>query len=104
MASQSVPVVEMTAIECHLERSLRLVVVPGLGQAVLVITDPKDQPANVQNAVRIMHLARTLEQQMSSNDVRGSIANSTCAFGSRMAFIVPLRTRCQFQSSTSRMP
>ena len=36
----------------------------GRKQAVLVITDPKDQPANVQNAVRIMHLARTLEQQI----------------------------------------
>jgi predicted AAA+ superfamily ATPase len=35
----------------------------GRKQAVLVITDPKDQPANAQNAARIMQLARTLEQQ-----------------------------------------
>ncbi len=32
-------------------------------QAVLVITDPKDQPADAQNAVRLERLARTIEQQ-----------------------------------------
>lgn len=32
-------------------------------QTVLVITDPKDQPANVQGAARLQQLARTLEQQ-----------------------------------------
>ena len=32
-------------------------------QTVLVITDPKDQPANAQGAARLAHLARVLEQQ-----------------------------------------
>lgn len=32
-------------------------------QAVLVITDPKDQPANAQDAARLQQLARTIEQQ-----------------------------------------
>lgn len=32
-------------------------------QTVLVITDPKDQPANAQGAARLAHLARMLEQQ-----------------------------------------
>ena len=32
-------------------------------QTVLVITDPKDQPANAQGAARLAHLARILEQQ-----------------------------------------
>jgi hypothetical protein len=32
-------------------------------QTVLVITDPKDQPANAQGAARLAHLARLLEQQ-----------------------------------------
>ncbi|MTW18316.1 DUF499 domain-containing protein [Rhodoplanes serenus] len=32
-------------------------------QTVLVITDPKDQPANAQGAARLQHLARILEQQ-----------------------------------------
>ncbi|PZW41844.1 putative AAA+ superfamily ATPase [Humitalea rosea] len=32
-------------------------------QTVLVITDPKDQPANAQGAARLQHLARMLEQQ-----------------------------------------
>lgn len=32
-------------------------------QVVLVISDPKDQPANAQGAARLAHLARMLEQQ-----------------------------------------
>lgn len=32
-------------------------------QAVLVITDPKDQPADATNAARLEHLARMIEQQ-----------------------------------------
>lgn len=32
-------------------------------QAVLVITDPKDQPADAENAARLAHLARVIEQQ-----------------------------------------
>jgi hypothetical protein len=32
-------------------------------QTVLVITDPKDQPANARNAARLAHLAHILEQQ-----------------------------------------
>ncbi|MBB5688600.1 hypothetical protein FHS88_000716 [Roseomonas alkaliterrae] len=32
-------------------------------QAVLVITDPKDQPADAENAARLEHLARMIEQQ-----------------------------------------
>src|SRR5262245_15980707 len=32
-------------------------------QAVLVITDPKDQPADAENAARLGHLARIIEQQ-----------------------------------------
>jgi len=32
-------------------------------RAVLVITDPKDQPADVENAVRLENLARMIEQQ-----------------------------------------
>jgi hypothetical protein len=32
-------------------------------QAVLVITDPKDQPADAKNAARLEHLARVIEQQ-----------------------------------------
>lgn len=32
-------------------------------QTVLVITDPKDQPANAQGAARLAHLARMIEQQ-----------------------------------------
>ncbi|MGA9867723.1 MAG: DUF499 domain-containing protein [Acetobacteraceae bacterium] len=35
----------------------------GRRQAVLVITDPKDQPADVENAARLERLARTIEQQ-----------------------------------------
>ncbi|WP_287359318.1 DUF499 domain-containing protein [Mesorhizobium sp.] len=32
-------------------------------QAVLVITDPKDQPADSENAAKLEHLARVIEQQ-----------------------------------------
>jgi hypothetical protein len=37
--------------------------VTGRAQAVLVITDPKDQPSNAANTARLMRLAREFEQQ-----------------------------------------
>jgi hypothetical protein len=37
--------------------------VTGRPQAVLVITDPKDQPSNADNAQKLMRLARDFEQQ-----------------------------------------
>jgi hypothetical protein len=37
--------------------------VTGRPQAVLVITDPKDQPSNADNADKLMRLARDFEQQ-----------------------------------------
>jgi hypothetical protein len=37
--------------------------VTGRPQAVLVITDPKDQPSNADNAAKLMRLARDFEQQ-----------------------------------------
>lgn len=40
-----------------------ITVVTGRPQAVLVITDPKDQPSGVENAARLMRLARELQEQ-----------------------------------------
>jgi Protein of unknown function (DUF499) len=44
---------------------LRILITAMVGrpQAVLVITDPKDQPSNADNAAKLMRLAREFEQQ-----------------------------------------
>jgi predicted AAA+ superfamily ATPase len=44
---------------------LRILITAMIGrpQAVLVITDPKDQPSNADNAAKLMRLAREFEQQ-----------------------------------------
>ena len=58
-------------------------------QAVLVITDPKDQPADAKNAARLATLARTIEQQTGrSATVIEPIGNETAQVIIRRLFDV----------------